>query len=295
MKSIFKSKARITQTFANKLIIDGKDYYARFGLSGHEGLDAVPTGTQKDVLSVCDGVVVKDEDNAKSGSYGVSVTVWSSNLNLAFQYCHLSSNTVGLGEFVKEGQVIGFMGGTGNVMGDHLHLNMFETDSNGVRQNRNNGFLGGVDPLPFLEQETPEPTNIYTDLDKCRTDRDTHWRDLDAVKSDLGVPGEYSLVNVRNRINSLLESERALGKQASVNQELNLQISEVKTTNKNLAKEISDTKELLTIATQKITDLASANKEQAEQIEKLKNQHPVLEETLGDIVLRLIRKLQGKL
>lgn len=295
MKSPFKSKYRLTQVFANKLIVDKKDYYAQFGLAGHEGIDLVPTGSQLDVLSLADGVVVKDEDNAKSGAYGINVTVWSPTLNIAFQYCHLSSNTVKLGDLVKEGQSLGLMGNTGNTNGAHLHLNKFNTDSNGVRQNRDNGYLGGVDPLPFLEQETPEPTNVYTDLDKCRTDRDSHWRDLDAVKNDLGVPGEYSLVNVRNRINSLLESERALGKQASVNQELNLQISEVKTTNQNLAKEISDTKELLTIATQKITDLASANKEQAEQIEKLKNQHPVLEETLGDIVLKLVKKLQGKL
>lgn len=294
MKQIFKSKYRITQTFANKLIINGKEYYPQFGLRAHEGLDLVPTGTQLDVLSLADGVVVKDEDNAKSGAYGINCTIWSPTLNIAFQYCHLSGNTVREGELVKEGQVIGSMGGTGNTMGPHLHLNKFVTDSNGIRQNKDNGFLGGVDPLPFLEQGTSTTPDIYTDLDKCRLDRDSHWNDLQAFKNDLGVPGDYSFTNMRNRVTSLLESERELGKQSKLNQELNSQLSEVNTTSKNLAKEISDTKELLKIATEKIADLEIANTEQSKQIEELKNLQPVDNESAISLISRGLAKLIGK-
>lgn len=210
MRQIFKSKHRITQKFANKLIVGGKDYYAQFGLKGHEGLDLVPTGTQLDVFSLADGVVVRDEDNAKSGSYGINCTIWSPTLNIAFQYCHLSSNTVREGELVKAGQTIGFMGGTGNTMGNHLHLNKFNTDSNGVRQNRDNGYLGGVDPLPFLEKEPEVLLDVYTDLDKCRVTRDGHWNDLQAIKSKLKLPGEYSITTVLAEIEKLISYEDAV-------------------------------------------------------------------------------------
>ena len=129
------------------------EYYSKFGLRAHEGLDCIPAGTVWDVLCLEDGVVVKDVDNFLSGNYGVNVTVWHPILRKATQYCHFKENYVSEGQLVKTGDKIGLMGATGNTRGAHVHLNLFETDEKGIRLNRDNGYFGGINPLPFLNEE----------------------------------------------------------------------------------------------------------------------------------------------
>lgn len=148
MRRLFKSAIKITQEFGVN-----PEYYSKFGLKSHEGLDCIPTGTVWDVLCLEDGVVVKDVDNPLSGAYGVNVTVWHTKINKATQYCHFKENYVTEGQLVKTGDKLGLMGKTGNTAGSHVHLNLFETDENGIRLNRDNGYLGGINPLPFLNEE----------------------------------------------------------------------------------------------------------------------------------------------
>ena len=59
-------------------------------------------------------------------------------------YAHLATVKVKNGENVKQGQVIGTMGNTGNSYGTHLH---FE-----VRLDNHN-----IDPIPYLEADLPLP------------------------------------------------------------------------------------------------------------------------------------------
>lgn len=152
MRQLFRSKFKITQEFGVN-----SDYYKKFGLTAHEGLDLIPTGTDWTVYALEDGVVVKDEDNARSGAYGVNCTIWHTSINKATQYCHMEFNLVENGMKVTKGQAIGKMGSTGNSTGAHVHLNLFETDGSGTRLNKNNGYLGGINPLPFLEEDVPNP------------------------------------------------------------------------------------------------------------------------------------------
>ena len=147
--SPFRSKYTITQLFGVN-----EEYYSQFGLKGHEGIDLIPSGTVWDILALEDGVVVLDDDIVGSPSadpYGRIVTIWHSKINRATMYCHLTQNYVAMGQTVTKGERIGTMGSTGNSTGAHLHLNLFETTDQGVRLNRNNGYNGGIDPLPFLE------------------------------------------------------------------------------------------------------------------------------------------------
>lgn len=157
MRQIFNSPYRITQEFNQR-----PEYYSSFGLKGHEGIDLVPTGSDWTVKALADGVVVKDDDIAgtpKGDAYGINVTIWHQKLNRATMYCHLTENYVSLNQNVKAGENIGKMGATGNTSGAHVHLNLFVTDSNGIRQNKDNGYLGGIDPKPFLEEDS-EPMAI---------------------------------------------------------------------------------------------------------------------------------------
>lgn len=157
MRQIFRSPFKVTQTFGVNAA-----YYGQFGLKGHEGLDLVPTTSDWTIISpIGDGVVVRDIDDPKAGgAYGNTCTVWYKQLNIALQFCHMSENYLKLNDTVTLGQAIGKMGDTGNTMGAHLHLNRFEVDANGVRLNKTNGFLGGTDPLPFLQESTTTTGNM---------------------------------------------------------------------------------------------------------------------------------------
>jgi hypothetical protein len=169
MRQLFRSQFKVTQAFGVNA-----SYYSQFGLKGHEGIDLIPTGTDWEIKCLEDGVVVTDEDNARSGAYGVYVTVWHPTIKKATQYCHMEKNYVNNGQTVKKGDALGKMGSTGNTSGAHVHLNLFEVDDNGVRLNRNNGFLGGINPYPFLEEEEAMVTLTQREVDELRLDRDAN-------------------------------------------------------------------------------------------------------------------------
>lgn len=161
MPSPFNVPYKITQAFGVNY-----DDYKIYGLKGHEGIDLIPTTSDWTVNALFDGGVITDIDMAaKGGNYGIMVTIWHPALHLATMYCHLASNNVVLNQTVKAGQKIGVMGATGNVTGPHLHLNVFRVDDNGIRLNKDNGFLGGIDPMPYLVGGGGTVANYYKGYD----------------------------------------------------------------------------------------------------------------------------------
>lgn len=96
---------------------------AHFGQSSglwantHTGLDfAAPSGTP--VMSITNGVVTSVE---YAGSYGNQVIVTTED-GEELWYCHLSAYAVSVGDTVRSGEVVGYVGSTGNSTGPHLHL-----------------------------------------------------------------------------------------------------------------------------------------------------------------------------
>jgi murein DD-endopeptidase MepM/ murein hydrolase activator NlpD len=96
---------------------------ARFGqCSGlwshcHTGLDfAAPTGTP--IHAVAGGRIT---EVGWAGAYG-NRTEMALEDGTVLWYCHQSSIAVRVGEQVLGGQVIGYVGSTGNTTGPHLHL-----------------------------------------------------------------------------------------------------------------------------------------------------------------------------
>ena len=221
MRSIFKSKFRITQPFGpdhfltiKEKQIKASDYYAKWGLRGHEGLDLVPGGNVWDVLCLEDGIVVRDIDDENIGkNYGKNVTVWHPAIGKATQYCHLNRNSVKVGERLTRGQVLGVMGDTGNTSGAHVHLNLFDVDANGIRKNRDNGYFGGIDPAPFLEEDAPqqETVSIQKELEQAVKDRNDHHNDRMALYEELGFEGDFNRIIAVERIRMLLEVEKKSG------------------------------------------------------------------------------------
>ena len=173
MRKVFKSPFKITQYYGVN-----KDYYKKFGLAGHEGIDLIPQDLSDWIIVSPDGggEVVRDIDNPKSGgAYGNTATVWYPSKKYALQFCHMAENYVKVGDKIIKGQSIGKMGETGNTDGAHLHLNYFQTDENGIRLNKENGFLGGLDPLPYLNEGEAETVVVEGETFKDLVHGSTEW------------------------------------------------------------------------------------------------------------------------
>jgi murein DD-endopeptidase MepM/ murein hydrolase activator NlpD len=103
--------------------------------SVHEGLDiSSPAGTP--IKAADAGTVILMQSEAESGGYG-NFTCVDHGGGLSTCYAHQSEFGTSPGAGVNQGDVIGYVGNTGNSFGDHLH---FEVRIDGVAQ----------DPLGYL-------------------------------------------------------------------------------------------------------------------------------------------------
>lgn len=118
----------------------------------HSGIDIAQGGIfGARIVAMTDGVVIKTynscphtdkKSRCRCGSgWGNHVTIDHGTINGArYQavYAHMNSTAVSVGQQVKQGQTIGYVGTTGDSTGYHLHLTLIK---NGSR----------VDPLPYLK------------------------------------------------------------------------------------------------------------------------------------------------
>ena len=162
--------------------VDNPSISQRFGLmngrefQGHVGIDFRPrlAGVPGDpVYAPADGFVVWAsggtfaannpwEQLPNNGNNGNSVILQHPAPNQAVQsmYCHLSRIAVQPGQFVRAGDVIGYMGWTGYCIpaspaGTHLHWEVFIDYGNG--QYPPGTFYGRVNPLDYFTTVTTVP------------------------------------------------------------------------------------------------------------------------------------------
>lgn len=89
--------------------------YYGYKLRPHKGTDfAAPIGTP--ILATADGTVTKSERRGGNGNY-VKI---KHNGTYDTQYLHMKSRNVRVGDFVRQGDVIGWVGMTGNTGGPHV-------------------------------------------------------------------------------------------------------------------------------------------------------------------------------
>ncbi|MBS6234980.1 MAG: M23 family metallopeptidase [Clostridiales bacterium] len=98
-------------------------------MSYHGGTDiAAPQGTP--ILAAADGTVtVANGTDPWGGSYGYHVKIDHGG-GMETLYAHCSAIAVTVGQRVRQREVIGYVGSTGNSTGNHLH---FEVWANGQR------------------------------------------------------------------------------------------------------------------------------------------------------------------
>ena len=106
----------------------------------HTGID-IPASRGTPIYASKSGVVITSVYGTGSAwSYGNYVVVSHSD-GTSTLYAHMSSRAVSQGQTVKQGDVVGYVGTTGNSTGNHLH---FEIRVNGSR----------VDPLNYFKDLT---------------------------------------------------------------------------------------------------------------------------------------------
>jgi murein DD-endopeptidase MepM/ murein hydrolase activator NlpD len=114
------TKKRLTQMYG-----DRPDYYAQFGLPGHEGLDFA--ASQGSMIKACHDGIVYRVHTVDDHLYGIHVRIahiFPDGVKHKTYYAHLESACVRAGDVVKRGQEIGKSGNTGNSTGPHLHVTL---------------------------------------------------------------------------------------------------------------------------------------------------------------------------
>ncbi|MCI8421955.1 MAG: peptidoglycan DD-metalloendopeptidase family protein [Lawsonibacter sp.] len=104
--------------------------------SNHTGID-IPAASGTPIYAAKSGVVTTSK---QAGSYGNHVVVSHSD-GTSTLYAHMSRRNATVGQTVKQGDVIGYVGTTGRSTGNHLH---FEIRINGNR----------TDPLNYFKDKT---------------------------------------------------------------------------------------------------------------------------------------------
>ncbi len=143
----------------NPLDTDGKPFYPKIGMKGHNGWDlAVPVGTP--VYSTIDGIVFYaqvDGADAKTVAIDTDCEYEYNSSTTKFQvlYTHLSKIMVEVGQRVVKGQLVGLSGNTGRyTTGPHLHYGIHPV-VNSRSTYPANGYNGAVDPVHFFDGTYP--------------------------------------------------------------------------------------------------------------------------------------------
>ena len=147
----------------------GNTGFTALGYNYHNGIDlAGPAGTP--IYAAADGEVI--DNGTGSGAYGNWVAIKhniatkSGNRALITLYAHMSSFRMKVGQMVKQGDLVGFEGNTGNTTrllygperGYHLHFTVFDAEGYGVSEGKYSNIYGAYrvpygytyNPLEFL-------------------------------------------------------------------------------------------------------------------------------------------------
>ena len=146
------------------------------GISGKEVV-ASKTGTVSNIFMGCNNVSGKSTGVSCSSETGCScnntsviggITYCNYGLGNAVyinhgdgtysQYVHLSSYIVSSGDYVSQGDVIGYVGSTGESTGYHLHFSLSNTNNASGRYNNN---PSEIDYIYDVEPTPPTPANTY--------------------------------------------------------------------------------------------------------------------------------------
>jgi murein DD-endopeptidase MepM/ murein hydrolase activator NlpD len=123
------------------------EYYSKFGLPGHEGVDIrAPSGSN--IYACADGVVTLVGWRKAGHAYGYSVRIRHNRDDGEYEtiYAHLTEGSakVKVGDVVYADQLIGLADSTGNSQAAHLHLSLKKIGA------KNGGYRELINPEPYF-------------------------------------------------------------------------------------------------------------------------------------------------
>ncbi len=150
---------RLTQAYG-RTSFAARNYKSQY----HNGID-IGRFLGAEIVAAEDGTVINVGNQdlyCRGGAYGKFVVVKHTN-GLATLYGHMSRYVVSVGQEVKRGEVIGYMGRTGWATGPHLHFTVFASQTltparpgfpEGTQASRTCGPMpvgGDIDPTLYIE------------------------------------------------------------------------------------------------------------------------------------------------
>lgn len=133
-----------------------EEYYGKFGLPGHEGID-IRAPLNQEIIAVWDGVVKRVEFHS---AYGNSIRLkheikypTGDVVELESIYAHFSMPSEHrVGDEVQQGEVVGYADSTGNSTGHHLHFGVKQFNFPELRPPMEKDFpYDLIDPTIFFE------------------------------------------------------------------------------------------------------------------------------------------------
>lgn len=127
------TNGRLTSPFGWRNIEAGPEFHYGVDLANVQGTP---------IVAAADGVVFKASPLSTYGNV-IMITHSISGHTFTTVYAHLSGYNAKVGQTVKKGQVIGYMGQTGRAFGSHLHFEIHTTAWQGQK-------VGAVNPLRYI-------------------------------------------------------------------------------------------------------------------------------------------------
>lgn len=121
--------------------------------NNHNGIDLIGNNRNTDyVIAIEEGIVITSTYSSAAGYY---VEIRHKN-NYISRYLHMKKGTLAVekGDVVAKGQILGYMGNSGDSNGAHLHFSVY--DSKRIPQ----------DPLPYLQGKLNFNENYYEEFIK---------------------------------------------------------------------------------------------------------------------------------
>lgn len=281
-RNLFEGDGYITQRFGNKLIIDGKDYYAQWGLKGHDGVD---WGISYVPLYSC--INGKCAESAYD-KYGYGWYVKIENDQCGVLYAHLKEQGVKEGVSVSAGDELGLSGNSGGSTGPHLHFAVFPKP-----RDRSNGYNGYIDPFG---DNIEWVDNLNEEVNMTLKETIIDWYDGEGKQHSVGWY-VYEWFNEKKKNDELVEEIARKNKDYEL---LQGTLSEQNLTITNMQKDIDHRIEEVERLEDNLTSLRTELKEgqeecstHVESVENINSQHLAYITKLEKIISKL-REVKSK-
>ncbi len=124
----------------------------------HDGIDIVGYKNKSDYITAhTKGTVILVQTGYKNNKNSIGNATWGNRVMIKHDngyythYCHLKSVSVGIGDKVNAGTVIGYMGNSGNAYGVHLHFELYKGGTSASKR---------INPTSYINSNLPKGTNI---------------------------------------------------------------------------------------------------------------------------------------